>query len=67
MGIEEADEEGREEGRYAREGDLGLVISAGELCFRKCTRAAAQRLGSFWSLPPCVVAYHGGNFALVSS
>ena len=67
MGIEEADEEGREEGRYAREGDVGLEISAGELCFRKCTRAVARCLGSFWSLPPCVVVYHGEIFALVSS
>ena len=37
MGMEEADEEGREEGRYAREGDVGLMVLEGELWFLKRT------------------------------
>ena len=46
---------------------MGLVVPAGKLCLRNCTRAVARRLGSFWSLPPCVVVHHGEIFALVSS
>ena len=65
--MEEADEEGREEGRYAREGDVGLMVPEGELCFLKRTRAFARRLGIFWFLPPCEVVYHGEEIALVSS
>ena len=49
-GRDDADD-ADDEGRYVRGEDVGLVFPGGKLCFLKCNRAVARRLGVSSFLP----------------